>query len=378
MKKFIALLLALLMVLALCACGTASTVEPAAEDSAPAEEAAPAEKVEEVVEEAPEEEPAEEVEPLTVIFNCSYGETETGGVLAQYFADKCAEYSGGAINVRISFGETLFTASDQLAAVSDGSINMCELAHGQHAASLPLLCSFPDYAPESQQNAVDYFNYMLRDNEETAAILQAETDSLGIKFLNVTAGGGNCFVANFDFESLTDMIDKSTSFANVLGDKFVTLGFKNVVMVFPWDYYSSFETGLMDSTQMASTPMISMGIPEVAKCWMYDGTYSAGNFFTVNLDWWNGLSDAQRDAIQKAADDVADYSVSYYVDAIAQEVAQLEESGCTVVEMTEEDFAKWWDAVLTSNEKEALANGEQNGNLEAVQTLLAAVAEFTA
>ncbi len=57
MKKILALLLALCMVFALCACGSS---EPAAEDAAPAEDAAaeaPAE--EEAAEEAPAEEPAE-------------------------------------------------------------------------------------------------------------------------------------------------------------------------------------------------------------------------------------------------------------------------------------------------------------------------------
>ena len=58
MKKTLALLLALVMILALAACGSTAQTEPAAEK--PAEEAAPAAEAEEVPAEEPEEAPAEE------------------------------------------------------------------------------------------------------------------------------------------------------------------------------------------------------------------------------------------------------------------------------------------------------------------------------
>ena len=372
MKKILAMLLALAMVFALCACGQTEEAaeEPAAEVAE--EPVAEVEEAEDVVEEGAE------IEPLDITFNCTYAETEIGGELAQYFADQCEELSGGAITVNISFGETLFTSADQLDAVGTGAVEMCELGHSNHSDVLPLLCSFPDYAPDSIQNALDYFNYLLFDNAETSAILTAEAEAAGVKYLNVTAGGANAFVAKYEFDSLDSLIEGSTAFGNMLGDKYIKLGIANVVAVFPWDYYSSFDTGLMDSTQMGSSAMFSMGVQEVAQYWMYDNTYTAGNFFTVNLDWWNGLSAEQQAVLQQAADAVEAYSVECYTDALATEASDLEAAGCTLIEMTDEEFDRWWSAILTSNESEALANGETNGNVEDVEVILAAVEEFTA
>lgn len=71
----------------------------------------------------------------------------------------------------------------------------------------------------------------------------------------------------------------------------------------PWDCYDALQRGLIDSTQMGLAPMVSMGWQDVASYWALDGTFTAGNMFTANLEWWNSLTDAQRQAIQQATFD---------------------------------------------------------------------------
>ena len=67
---------------------------------------------------------------------------------------------------------------------------------------------------------------------------------------------------------------------------------------------------------MSSTPLESMGLQEVAKYWMYDNTYAAGNFFTVNLDCWNSLSAEAQAAIEDAAKATEEHSIEVYTEAI--------------------------------------------------------------
>ena len=378
MKKLIALLLAMVMVFALAACGSGTTTAPAAEEeTTAAEEAAPAEEAA-AEEAAPAEEAAESdagIEPLTITFNSSYNETETGGILAGYFKSTLEELSGGAITVNVSYGGTLFTPDDELDACGDGAINMMIFGHTRHTAELPVLCAIPDFAPESIQNAVDYFNYVLADPDAGAAI-QAEADAYGIKYLSVNAGGPNYFLANFAFDNLTDMVAKSAAFGNMAPAKFEALGF-TVVPVFPWDYYSAFDTGLMDASQMDGPAMYSMSLFEVAPYWMSDGTFAAGNFITVNQDWWDSLSAAQQEVIQAAADATSTYSYEYNQSEYEKLEENLEANGVTLVQMTDEEFDQWWGAIFDSAANDAQASAADNGNIDDVNAVLKAAADFT-
>ena len=371
MKKLIALLLSVVMVLALCACG-ATTEEPAAVETTEAEAAAP-----EAAEAAPEEAAAGYTgEPLNILISSTYSENETGGQIITYFKDTLEELTDGAISVQITYGGTLFGDQDQLDGVATGAVNMICLGHNPHAAKLPLLCSVPDFAPDNIQNALDYFNTLIFDDPETSAILQAEAEANGIKYLNVSAGGANCFLATYEFTDLPSLINGSAAFGNMEPAKFQALGF-TVEQVGPWDYYSAFSTGLIDASQMASTPLVSMGLPEVAKYWMYDNTYTAGNFLTANLAWWNGLSADQQAAIQEAADAMEAYSVEVYTEALATEAADLEAAGVTLVEMNDADFATWWTAIMESKVSDAMATAADNGNEADAQAVLQAAADFT-
>jgi TRAP-type C4-dicarboxylate transport system substrate-binding protein len=380
MKKIIAMLLAVVMVFALCACSsstattetTTDTTEAAAPDAAvPAEDAAaPAEDA------APAAEgTAYTGENVNITFNSSYQETETGGVLATYFKDYLEDLTDGAITVNISYGGTLFDANDELDACGEGAINMMIFGHTKHNNELPVLCSIPDFAPDSVQNALDYFNYVLND-EAAGAAIEAEAEAYGIKYLSVNAGGANYFLANFPFANLTELIAGSNAFGNMAPAKFEALGF-TVVGVFPWDYYSAFDTGLMDASQMDGPAMYSMSLQEVAKYWMPDNTFAAGNFMTVNLDWWNGLSTEAQNAIQEACDATSLFSVEYNQSEYEALNDNLTAAGVTLAEMTDAEFDQWWSAIFDSQSSDAITAAQTNGNVEAVEAVLQAAADFT-
>ncbi len=392
MKKLLALLLAAVMVLALCACG-AKTEDPAADApaaeetaapdaNAPGEDAAPAAPAEEPVADASGEMGGDAalpdfsgVDTLNITFNCTYQETETGGILATYFKDTLESITSNAITVNVSYGNTLFTADDELDACGTGAINMMIFGHIRHNNELPVLCSIPDFAPDSIANALDYFNYVLTDPVAGPAI-QAEAEAYGIKYLSVNAGGPNYFLAKIPFSNLTEMIEGSKAFGNAAPAKFEALGL-TVVDSFPWDYYPDFDSGKIDASQMDGPAMYSMGLHEIAKYWMPDNTFAAGNFITVNLDWWNGLTADQQAAIQAAADATSAYSLEYNQSEYEKLNENLVASGVTLAEMTDAEFDQWWSAIFDTIKNDSRAKAAENGNTEEVQAVLQAAADFT-
>jgi len=350
MKKLLSIILALAMIFAFAACGKT-------EDTTPVEEKPAAEQV-------------------NILFSTTYQETETGGELVAYFANKVQELSEGNITVQVTYGGTLFDSQGELDGVASGAVQMVALGHNPHGDVLPFLCSVPDFAPDTVKNGIDYFNNLLFENADSSAVLQAEAEKAGIKYLTALAGGANCFIANFPFTDLTDLAKNSASFANMEPAKFEALGF-TVEAVFPWDYYTAFDTGLVDASQMASSALASMGVQEVAPYWMYDNTYTAGNFLTVNLAWWNGLSAESQATIQEAADATAAFSVETYEKALVTEKSDLEAQGVTFVDMSDADFDTWWSAIMEAKVDSALATGEANGTVDQFKAVLKAAADFS-
>ncbi|MDC7126207.1 MAG: hypothetical protein PQJ46_11615, partial [Spirochaetales bacterium] len=113
-----------------------------------------------------------ELKPLNILFSSTNSETETGGQIIAHFAEHLKEISGGKINVTVKYGGTLYQSADELQAVSSGAVQMIALGHNPHSDMVPRLCSFPDFAPDNSQNALNYFKHILFENEASAAALE--------------------------------------------------------------------------------------------------------------------------------------------------------------------------------------------------------------
>ena len=393
-KKLLAALLAVMMVASMAACGSdaassttaASAEAPAAEaTAAPAEEAAgsteeaaaPAEEAAGSTEEAQAERPESiECDPLTIDFSTVYNETETGGQIIKHFEEYISNLTGGAITMNIFWGGTLFSDAEALDGVNSGAVNMTALGHMPHLATLNYL-AFPGFAPGGTKAALDYFDTLMFKDPETSALIQQEAADNGIIYLNVLAGGANAFCTTYEFTDLDSMISGSKSFGNMDAAIFEKLGFQ-VTSVGPGDCYDALQRGLIDSTQMGLAPMVSMGWEEVASYWALDGTYTAGNMFTANLEWWNGLTDAQRQAIQQACDEVEEYSAGIYDDSIASDCATIEEkTGNKMVEFSDADVERIWAATFDAKADAAMQTAEANGKTEGMTKILEKAAEIT-
>ena len=383
-KKLVAALLAVMMVGSMAACGTSTTSSapaetgseaPAATEAAATEAPAAEAEAASAKEETPKADSIE-CDPLEISFSTVYNETETGGQIIKHFQDYISELTGGAITMNIFWGGTLFSDAEALDGISSGSVNMTAFGHMPHIGTLNYL-GFPGFAPGGTQAALDYFDTLLFDDPETSKLIQDEAAENGIIYLNVLAGGANAFCTTYAFTDLDSLVSGSKSFGNMDAAVFEKLGFQ-VTSVGPGDCYDALQRGMIDSTQMGLAPMVSMGWEEVADYWALDGTYTAGNMFTANLDWWNSLTDAQRQAIQQACDEVEEYSAGIYDDSIASDCATIEEkTGNKMVEFSDDDVARIWAATFEAKADSALETAKANGKEEGMTKILEKAAEIT-
>lgn len=357
--RVLSIILAIAMMLSLCACSGSAAPAPSGSTAAPS---------------GSSENPS--VEPLEILFSATVNQNETLGQVLQHFAAKLEELSGGAITAKITWGGTLFDSAAELDAIKSGSCDMVALGHMPHLETLTYL-SFPGFAPGDTQTAVDYFNYLIFENEETAQLIQQEAADNGIKYLNVIANGANAFCAKFAFSDLDSLIAGSAAFGNFDAAIYQSLGFQ-VTPIIPPEIYDSLNRGLCDATQCSLSAMVMLSWDEVASYWALDGTYSAGYMFTVNQDWWNGLSAEQQAIIQQAADSAEEFSIGQTGSAIDADIAAVEAStGNPFVTFSDSDYGRIWEACFEAKAESALNLARNAGKLDGMVTILNAAAEFT-
>ena len=343
MKKTLALLLALVMIFALAACGGGEKAKP---------------------------------EALEIKFSTNFQETETGGLIVHKWIELLEEYSDGAITVTPYWGGTLFSDSDILDGLESGAVDMTTFGHMPHTGTLNYL-GFPGFAPGGTEGVMKMFKEVCFNNAETSALIQGELADHHIVILDVLPGGANAFCADYPFTDLKSLVDNCGAFGNMDAAIFEKLGFQ-VSNITPWEMYDALQRGLVNATQMGFAPMISMQWYQVAPYWALDGTYTAGNFISANLDWWNGLTAEQQEIIKRASADAAEWSMSMYDEAIAKDVATVEEAtGNKFVEFSDEDIDAIWAATFEAKADAALAAAEPNGKTEGMIKILQVCADVT-
>ncbi len=126
------------------------------------------------------------------------------------------------------------------------------------------------------------------------------------------------------------------------------------------DYYNMLQTGLVDAAQLWPEAAATFKISEVAP-YMLRANFGSANFktVTVNQDYWNKLPKEVQEVLQAVAIDYRDRLASNAMDRAAQAEAAYVAAGGTIVDVSDEDRAKWaaampniaqeWADLLNSN-----------------------------
>jgi TRAP-type C4-dicarboxylate transport system substrate-binding protein len=303
-------------------------------------------------------------EPIVIKYASTFQETESGGKIIQHFCDYVEDKTAGAITFDI----------EELGLISSGSVDMISFGHPPYGDQVPLL-NFPMWAPPDAQTAVDYFNYLTFENPDTSPLIQAEAAANNIIYLGFTSGGGNVFVSKTPFTKLSELVGKKFGAGGSI-PAFEALGY-TIVQTFPPDTYENLSRGVIDATQMGFVPTVNLKWYEVAKYYMWDGTYAAGNAFSVNLDKWAKLTPETQAIFYEAAKDSEAFSLELDAQDTAANLKVLADAGVTVGTLSPEDQAAWWLNLFNASAADCMTRAEKLGITANMTTVLKAAAEFT-
>lgn len=122
---------------------------------------------------------------------------------------------------------------------------------------------------------------------------------------------------------------------------FAKLG-ANLVRTAPGEVYSALERGAIDGYGWPSQGVLDLGWHERTKYRVDPGFYQVDVNFLVNLDVWNGLSDAQRAKLEEGAAWIEARNIEN-LEHNAREYERQAEAGIETITFSDDEAAKWLD-----------------------------------
>ena len=336
MKKMLSVLLALVMVLSLAACGGGSGGQQSAPpadsgSSAPADsgsgdsgDAAGDPKVTLVY---------AEVNPLDTIV----------GQTASEFKRLVEEKSGGSITIDVRDSGVLGSENDVLDAIvgGDDSIDMSRIsafALTSYGAKKSMLLSIP-YTFENRDH------WWAFANSDLAQEFLNEPQEIGLPLRGIFYGeeGFRHFFANKPINGIEDLDGMKIRVSNdpIMNGMVEGLGGSPTVVSFG-ELYSALNTGVCDAAEQPIANYKSNAFPEVANNLILDG-HTLGAIQVVITDTaWDKLTEAQQAVIMEAGKRVQKFNQELSQSAEDEVLQQLKDEGCNVVDVT--DKGPWQEA----------------------------------
>lgn len=324
MKKFLCVLLSLVMLLSLAACGGSGEQAAAADGTANDGDASNDPAVTLVY---------AEVNPLDTIV----GQTDT------FFAEKVAELSGGTIKLDVQAAGVLGSENDVLDAMVGGSDSIdisriSAFALSNYGCSKASLLTIP-YTFVSREH---WWNFA---NSELAPEFLNEPQTVGIPLRGLFYGeeGFRHFFTVSPVNTIDDLAGMKLRVSNdpIMNGMVEGLNASPTVVSFG-ELYSALQTGVVDGAEQPIANYKSNAFPEVANYLILDGHTLGAIQAVITDNAWNKLTPDQQNVLLEAGKLTQAFNAELSAGAEAEVLQQLIDEGCNVVDVT--DKAVWAEA----------------------------------
>lgn len=323
MKKFVALLLALVMVLSLAACGAQETTPATKAPEAPAASEAPA---------------APAADPVTLRFAFSEAETSQTAQIMKTVAANIQERTEGRVIVDCYYSNALGSINDAIE----------QITLGGNIVSSTSASSWAPYGCEDMTAMDCMFAFSSTDeiatfNEsEMWANMVAELEEKGgIHMICMNwAAAPRVILANKPINSVADLKGFLVRVpTNTYAAWFSALGASPVSGIPFAEVYQNIESGVIEGAEAPFATLSDYSVQEVAKyAYCSNHTYAAACFGTSTAVWNLLTPEDQAVVTEELTKGGAEFTAQCAT-SNADYIAKMKEAGVTVVEPTAEDVA---------------------------------------
>lgn len=355
MKKLIAMLLALVMLLALCACG--QTAAPAEQSTAAPAENPTAEPV---------EEPTDDVgEPVNLIFSIAAVPTDAHGAAQKVFKETLESISGGNMTVECYDSGTLYGQDTEHDALKNGDVDMIYSSASWLTDGSPWISMFTaGYVFQSYDHMTKVLNGDIGKD-----MFQKVAEEQGILPLGAFYLGTRQISLSQDKQIKTPEDLKGINLRMPNSDAWVFLGKAmgaNPTAVGFNDLYLALQTGTVDGQDNPLPTVKSAKFYEVQKSISLTNHLVDSVWPTINLNTWNKLTDTQKGWVMEAVEAGREACDSQNLKTESEVQDFLKEQGLTIYEA---DVAAFADHVLDAYLNDPISDSWDKDLLEQIKAM---------
>ena len=284
----------------------------------------------------------------------SYVGTSIASVqMSQQWTDLVTEYTGGDVTFEWFLSESLLPTTEILGGVGNGTVEMGQTTGGYHPGELPLsyIVTYGFISPNSQAMTAT-----LRDFYESNDAFRAEWDKTNVRPLLFGMQTSTVLGCNFPVKGIDDLKGKNVRAAGLITEDFTSIG-ANVVALTASDTLDAFDRGVIDCWSAVDLALANdIGLTQITP-YVYDyGRGATGaQELIISQDVWDSLSDSQREAMQRATDEVYDKYLTTTLRAAALAGCDaIEEGGGTMSFLSDAAQAEWKELGEPANAKRFL------------------------
>jgi tripartite ATP-independent transporter DctP family solute receptor len=265
------------------------------------------------------------------------------GQMDSKFKEEVERLSGGSITIDLQASGVLGSENDVLDAMlgGAGTIQLSRIsafALTSYGGTKSSLLSLP-YTWESREH---FWNFA--ESDLAQEILQEPSENgSGVRGLFYGEEGFRHFFSN---QELTDIDSLKGLKIRVSNDPIMNglvegLGASPTVVDFG-ELYSALQTGVVDAAEQPIANYKSNAFPEVANNLILDGHTLGAVQVIITDDAWDGLTEAQQEAVTEAGQLASEFCKEISASAEEEVLQALKDEGCNVVEV--DDLTPWKEA----------------------------------
>ena len=273
--------------------------------------------------------------PLVLRYAHMNPSTSPAGMQAQYFADKIAERTNGAIKIEIYPNSQLGTITEMAEMVSQGSVAM---HHNTYGGLQPLLEDLGLFDTPYLYRDV---NHLLAATDPTSSPVLIELNNKLIATRNVRVlysfyFGTRELTANIPVYSPADLSGRKIRAIPSAIYMAAVEGMGAVAIPVDWaEVPVALSTGVASGQENPVSTIATSKLYEVQKYLMRTGHIMGSEPVVINEKVWQSLSDAHKTIFQEVARETRDWISKSVLDSEAADLQTLKNNGMTIIGVAE-------------------------------------------
>lgn len=264
--------------------------------------------------------------------------------LEDYFVKNVSDRVSAETNYEIewvkAYGGSVISLGNELQGVQDGLVDIGCTILVFEASRLPLVdmvYSMP-FSCSDPLIVRDVIKEMYATYPEFTTVYEEDYNQ---KYLGIGVSDPYGFYSNKEVKSLADVKGMKIGAAGINLAWIEGSGAVGVQTSLN-DTYQNLQTNVCQATIQPTHSCVNLKVYEVAPYYL-DANFNVVPFnaITVNLDTWNSLPTEVQTILSEVGEGYLDYEAEYIDTVHEQDLAMLEENGCTINTLTREDQEEW-------------------------------------